>query len=149
MLGTNLGCQGKLSIDFKVLDRNEILSDRYVGFSTDEELNVLIFGAGADATPLKELLDWTQWRYQFFTRLSDIWEQRLEENWNIKHMPQLDDNFELSNAKRTAVILMSHNYPYDLDVMAKILPLKVPYIGCLGPKTSKVYAYRFAAALQT
>ena len=29
---------------------------------------------------------------------------------------------------------MSHNYPYDLDILAKLLQYKLPYIGILGPE---------------
>jgi xanthine/CO dehydrogenase XdhC/CoxF family maturation factor len=33
----------------------------------------------------------------------------------------------------TAAILMTHNYNYDLELLAQLLPLPLPYIGILGP----------------
>jgi xanthine dehydrogenase accessory factor len=33
----------------------------------------------------------------------------------------------------TAVLLMTHNYNYDLALLAQLLPLALPYIGVLGP----------------
>ena len=33
----------------------------------------------------------------------------------------------------TAAILMTHNYNYDLELLAQLLPLPLPYIGVLGP----------------
>jgi xanthine/CO dehydrogenase XdhC/CoxF family maturation factor len=34
----------------------------------------------------------------------------------------------------TACVLMSHNYAYDRDVLAEILPSPSPYIGIIGPR---------------
>jgi xanthine/CO dehydrogenase XdhC/CoxF family maturation factor len=35
---------------------------------------------------------------------------------------------------RTAAILISHNYKYDLKVLAELIDSPAPYIGILGPK---------------
>jgi xanthine/CO dehydrogenase XdhC/CoxF family maturation factor len=35
---------------------------------------------------------------------------------------------------RTAAVLMSHNFKYDLAVLADLLTTPVPYIGILGPR---------------
>lgn len=44
---------------------------------------------------------------------------------------------------RTAAVLMSHNYNYDLAVLTKLLSTEVPYIGVLGPRKryEKMKAY--------
>ncbi len=36
--------------------------------------------------------------------------------------------------QQTAVLLMTHNYNYDLAMLRYLLPMPVPYIGMLGPK---------------
>src|SRR5690554_4338961 len=41
---------------------------------------------------------------------------------------------QLAFDERTAVVLMTHNYNYDLTVLKDLLPLKVSYLGVLGPK---------------
>lgn len=38
---------------------------------------------------------------------------------------------------QTAVLLMTHNYNYDLAMLRMLLPLQLPYIGLLGPKKKK------------
>lgn len=35
---------------------------------------------------------------------------------------------------QTAVLLLTHNYDYDLAMLRHLLPLSIPYIGVLGPK---------------
>ncbi len=41
----------------------------------------------------------------------------------------------ISVDEQTAVVLMTHNYNYDLAMLPYLLPLPLPYIGTLGPKT--------------
>lgn len=36
--------------------------------------------------------------------------------------------------ERTAVVLMTHNFNYDMAILKQLLPLRLTYIGCLGPK---------------
>jgi xanthine dehydrogenase accessory factor len=35
---------------------------------------------------------------------------------------------------RTAVVLMTHNYNYDIAMLQQLLPLQLSYVGVLGPK---------------
>jgi xanthine/CO dehydrogenase XdhC/CoxF family maturation factor len=44
----------------------------------------------------------------------------------------IDREFDIT--PYTACVLMSHNYEYDRDVLAKILKTPTPYIGILGPQ---------------
>jgi xanthine/CO dehydrogenase XdhC/CoxF family maturation factor len=37
-------------------------------------------------------------------------------------------------SERTMVVLMTHNYLHDLELLRQLLPLPLPYLGCLGPK---------------
>ena len=36
--------------------------------------------------------------------------------------------------KRTALVLMTHNYNYDMAILRQLLPLQLPYVATLGPK---------------
>ncbi|MGF1638820.1 MAG: XdhC family protein [Cyclobacteriaceae bacterium] len=36
--------------------------------------------------------------------------------------------------EHTAIVLISHNYKYDLEVLRALLKLEIPYIGMLGPR---------------
>ncbi len=41
----------------------------------------------------------------------------------------------IKNPENTALVLISHNFQYDLKVLKQIHPLKnLPYVGILGPK---------------
>jgi xanthine/CO dehydrogenase XdhC/CoxF family maturation factor len=41
---------------------------------------------------------------------------------------------EVDVDERTAVVLLTHNYNYDLAALEQLLPTACPYIGVLGPK---------------
>ena len=41
---------------------------------------------------------------------------------------------EIAIDKRTVVVLMTHNYNYDIASLRALLPLQPVYIGVLGPK---------------
>jgi xanthine dehydrogenase accessory factor len=41
---------------------------------------------------------------------------------------------ELQLDDRSAAVLMTHNYNYDLEVLSQITTTTCPYIGVLGPK---------------
>ena len=41
---------------------------------------------------------------------------------------------EIKISPFTAVVLMSHNLKYDVEVMRQIIGSQTPYIGILGPK---------------
>ena len=86
LLGSNLGCQGKLNLEFVSLDKETVLSERYLGISQEEELNLHVFGAGPDIDPLYELFRWTQWNVRYYTRLSDLAKQRQGQS-NRVHRP--------------------------------------------------------------
>jgi xanthine/CO dehydrogenase XdhC/CoxF family maturation factor len=50
----------------------------------------------------------------------------------VAKAPDVLSHLDLDN--RSIVLLMTHNYNYDLAVLQLILPLGLPYIGILGPK---------------
>ena len=138
LFGSNIGCQGKLTLEFDLVDKNRILSVDCLGIPADSELSVHVFGAGVDIDPLRELFDWSRWKVAYYTALQDIFEDRIAAGWPIQKMPELPGDFEFPNPSRSAVLLMSHNYPYDLDVLSKIVNKNVAYIGILGPEKRKL-----------
>jgi xanthine/CO dehydrogenase XdhC/CoxF family maturation factor len=44
---------------------------------------------------------------------------------------------QLSFDHRTAIVLMTHNYNYDLAMLASLQNIGVPYIGLLGPAAKR------------
>src|SRR5262249_26409300 len=45
-----------------------------------------------------------------------------------------DVSKQVKLSERTAVVLMTHNYLHDLELLRQLLPLRLRYLGCLGPK---------------
>ncbi|WP_017732648.1 XdhC family protein [Nafulsella turpanensis] len=98
-------------------------------------VSLVIAGAGNDAIPLMKLATVLGWQTTLvdgrahyatkarFPGAEDIFITKAEEA--LTH---------LSPDERTVFVLMTHNYHYDLTLLRKLLPLRLPYIGVLGPK---------------
>lgn len=98
---------------------------------------LMIFGGGNDAQPLTKLAAVMGWdvtvvdgRPVYGTSV------RFPEATRVLVAKPDVALSALSPDNRTAVVLMTHNYHYDLDMLRQFLPMAVvPYIGVLGPKT--------------
>jgi xanthine/CO dehydrogenase XdhC/CoxF family maturation factor len=98
-------------------------------------LRIVVVGAGNDARPVVEMASLLGWHitvvdgrpaYVNRERFAKANEVLVSKPAEILSLIQLDE--------QTAVILMTHNYNYDLAVLEKIIPLPCRYIGLLGPK---------------
>lgn len=98
-------------------------------------VSLLVFGAGNDAIPLVQMAAVMGWHttvidgrtnYAVSTRFPEA--KRVLLAKPEQALSQLD----LDN--RTAAVLMTHNYNYDLEMLRQLLPLKLTYVGSLGPK---------------
>lgn len=114
----------------------------------EPSIEVLIFGAGADAQPVVNSAKSLGWR----VTISDECIAHLAP----VHFPMADQlvscqrgfvNREITVSPYTAIVLMSHNYDYDLEVLKQIVKSEAPYIGILGPKkrADKLFAALEAA----
>ncbi len=136
LFGYELGCAGKLTIEFKKSSAKEILSFLEEK-KMQSELCVRVVGAGVDLNPLAELLLWTQWDVQYFTHQKDLLADRLKIGWSIHDLEKEQFLKSIPNPERTAVLLTSHNYPTDLEGLSYLVNCPVGYIGILGPETRK------------
>ncbi|WP_143307042.1 XdhC family protein [Chitinophaga vietnamensis] len=97
-------------------------------------MQLLIAGAGNDAIPVEKIARLLGWR----TIVADgrpAYASRIrfpEASQLIvaKAAAVLD---QLQPDAHTAVILMTHNYQYDLTLLQQLIPLALPYTGILGP----------------
>ncbi|GAA4295565.1 XdhC/CoxI family protein [Nibribacter koreensis] len=96
---------------------------------------LVICGAGNDALPLvhmAQLLGWhttvVDGRANYATQARFALAQQV-----VVSRPE-DILQHLTVDKYTAVVLLTHNYNYDLGALKTFLPLDLPYIGVLGPK---------------
>jgi xanthine dehydrogenase accessory factor len=98
-------------------------------------VSLLVFGAGNDAIPLVKMASVMGWHttvvdgrtnYAVSTRFPDAKRVLLARPEQALSQLEVDS--------RTAVVLMTHNYNYDLAMLRQLLPLKLTYVGSLGPK---------------
>jgi len=98
-------------------------------------VSLVIVGAGNDAIPLVDLAHILGWEITLvdgranyasrdrFPKVKDILLSKPE---------KVVDSLSLDH--RTVMVLMTHNYNYELTVLKQLLPLQIPYLGVLGPK---------------
>ena len=97
-----------------------------------------VVGAGNDAFPLIKMAGVLGWDITLIDgRVTHANAQRFPDtNAIIVGKPHeiLD---KISFDHRTAIVLMTHNYQYDLALLEGLLQLDLPYIGLLGPAAKR------------
>jgi xanthine dehydrogenase accessory factor len=98
-------------------------------------VSLVIFGAGNDAIPLVQFASVLGWRITLVDgRANYAVASRFPLAKKIViAKPELALS-QLSLDDRTVVILMTHNYNYDMAMLKQLLPLELPYVAALGPK---------------
>lgn len=98
-------------------------------------ISLVIFGAGNDAIPLQEMAHILGWETTVIDgRANYATAQRFPVANQIFVAKPEAAVTQLSFDKRTVVVLMTHNYNYDIAALRALLPLQPAYIGVLGPK---------------
>ncbi|MVM29158.1 XdhC/CoxI family protein [Spirosoma sp. HMF4905] len=101
----------------------------------DPGIELVIFGAGYDTIPLTRLATEIGWRVTVTEDcIAHLAPKRFPEATCLLYADANAVTDKLVFTDRTAAVLMSHNYNYDLAVLTKLLPRDVPYIGVLGPR---------------
>jgi len=98
-------------------------------------VSLVIFGAGNDAIPLVQIASVLGWQATLIDGRANY---AVPERFPLAHKIIITKPEQaLSQFKtdeRTALVLMTHNYNYDMAVLRQLLPLQLPYIATLGPK---------------
>jgi xanthine dehydrogenase accessory factor len=126
-----------------VLKNGNSVTKTYVygnGFTCFIELlqptvSLVIFGAGNDAIPLVQFAAVLGWQVTLVDgRANYAVPERfpLAKKIIIAKPEQALTQIVLDS--RTVVILMTHNYNYDLAMLRQLLPLELTYLAALGPK---------------
>ncbi|KAA2240912.1 XdhC family protein [Chitinophaga agrisoli] len=96
---------------------------------------LLIFGAGNDAIPLTAMATVLGWDTTVIDgRPAYATAQRFPKAGRVLVSKPDQALQQLDIDERTAAVLMTHNYNYDLAMLRQLLPLQLAYIGSLGPK---------------
>jgi len=132
LLGYQTGCQGQIEVRFECLP-NSWTEDLLASFFPLNPLRLIVIGAGADARPLIEIAGTLGWEVQ-------ILDYRKNLLADFRHLGEraLTCRTEEIAAKipagpRTAVILQTHNYEADLEILRPLVGLPLGYLGCVGP----------------
>lgn len=98
-------------------------------------VSLIIIGAGNDAMPLIDMATVLGWPVTLVGgRSSHANKKRFPKSSKILVAKPEEAVRELLLDDRTAVVLMTHNYNYDLAVVKELLGRTFPYLGMLGPK---------------
>jgi len=134
LFGYSTGCQGLLNIEFKQFAPGDFSFKKEFSEELAEQIDVHILGAGPDIDPLYELLTASGWNCHFYTQEIDLWEEKQEKGWNIQHISKRGIEWNITHPNRTAALLMSHSYPFDLEALSFLADKNIEYTGILGPK---------------
>ena len=94
-----------------------------------------VFGAGNDAIPLVAMAEILGWEVHLADgRRTHLTAERFPKAASLILEKGEDALNNLRFDDRTAAVLMTHNYNYDIEVLSQITKTKCPYIGVLGPK---------------
>ena len=92
---------------------------------------LLIFGAGADATPLAQMGESLGWNVQVFDPRAPHPARPVHVEAQFVAPEKLG---ELRILPGAACALMTHNFLHDLEILKQLLPSEATYIGVLGPR---------------
>lgn len=95
---------------------------------------LVLIGAGNDVRAVSQFAEVLGWQVQIADgRSTHAREERFPVGCQILvgKPEQIIENINLDD--RTAVVLMTHNYQYDLAMLRLLIHKELPYIGVLGP----------------
>lgn len=99
--------------------------------------SLMIFGAGQDAIPVAQLAKSLGWQVTVTDcRANPVSNDRfaMADQIILTRRERLQLNINHLTDQPSAVVVMTHNYLDDLEVLRMLLPFSVQYIGVLGPK---------------
>lgn len=98
-------------------------------------VSLIAIGAGNDALPLVEMASVLGWQVTVADgRKTHANQQRFSKAQNIIVGKPAEVIKQIALDERSFVVLMTHNYNYDLEMLGLLLHQKCRYIGTLGPK---------------
>jgi xanthine/CO dehydrogenase XdhC/CoxF family maturation factor len=98
-------------------------------------IHLVIFGAGYDAVPLVEFAKALGWLVTVVARRpSHFLHERFQVADRLLFATAKEVAEKLCMSERTAAVVMTHNFEHDMEILAQLLPLCLPYLGVLGPK---------------
>jgi len=109
----------------------------YIGFVEylKPVISIVIVGAGNDAIPLTKMANVLGWEVTIIDgRANYAQVDRFPDANRVITAKPEQVLTQLTPDERTAFVLMTHNYNYEIALLKQLLPLQLSYIGMLGPK---------------
>ncbi|MVM29099.1 XdhC/CoxI family protein [Spirosoma sp. HMF4905] len=101
----------------------------------DPGIELVIFGAGYDTIPLTRLATEIGWQVTITEDcIAHLAPKRFPAATCLLYADAEAVTDKIPLTDRTAAVLMSHNYKYDMAVLTKLMTTDIPYIGVLGPR---------------
>ncbi len=101
----------------------------------DPGIELVIFGAGYDVIPVARLAKEIGWQVTVTEDcIAHLAPKRFPTATCVLYADRNAVLDKITITDRTAAVLMSHNFKYDLAVLSDLLTTQVPYIGILGPR---------------
>ncbi|MEO6328589.1 MAG: XdhC family protein [Ginsengibacter sp.] len=98
-------------------------------------VSLIVVGAGNDAIPMMQIADMIGWDVRIIDgRSTHATPERFVSACQILVSKPEKVLEQITIDEQTVFVLMTHNYNYDLGMLKALLPLKIKYIGVLGPK---------------
>jgi xanthine/CO dehydrogenase XdhC/CoxF family maturation factor len=98
-------------------------------------VSLVVVGAGNDAVPLTQMASILGWETTVVDgRANYATPGRFPVTQQVLVAKPEQVLPKLTLDEQTVLILMTHNYNYELALLRQLLPLHLPYIGVLGPK---------------
>lgn len=96
---------------------------------------LVIFGAGHDVLPVVDLARSIRWHTTVVDTRARVSSRERFVNADAVVLGRPEDVLDqVTLSERTIVVMMTHNYLHDLELLRNLLPLPLRYLGCLGPK---------------
>ena len=96
---------------------------------------LVIFGAGDDALPLVALARSLGWHTSLVdTRARALTVERFAHADEVVLCRPEEVRDRLRLTEKTVVVMMTHNYLHDLELLRTLLRTPLRYLGCLGPR---------------
>jgi xanthine/CO dehydrogenase XdhC/CoxF family maturation factor/CTP:molybdopterin cytidylyltransferase MocA len=127
--GAHLGERRLINADSAIADKStEVLFEKWI-----EPVHLVILGCGADADAYLPLAKTLGWSIQFLDYRRDLAFPERFLNENVQHVPLEQLASRIPQGPQVAVVLMTHNYEADMEILRAMNNHRIGYLGCLGP----------------
>ena len=98
-------------------------------------VRLVLFGAGPDVLPIVAFSKALSWHTIVVDTSARVSSRERFSNADVVLLCRPEDVMSQVNlSERTIVVVMTHNYLHDVELLRHLLPLRLRYLGCLGPR---------------